>query len=437
MAITRTRLCRTSLLLGATILAGASLPAVAETTSKPVKASSSAHHKAAHKSAGKRMASTASTTSPAVASASAPVSTNARRNTLVSLSGPVPAGNESITVVGSALSTSNNTNANPVQIITSKQIAQTGVNNLGDFFARLPSVGSSATTNAVTNGGGGVSCTDLRNLGTNRVLVLIDGKRTTINGNSNCVDLNAIPLQQVAGVEILKDGGSELYGADAVSGVINIKMRHDVNTGNITMRGSISQYGDAPEGMLSAFKGWNFDHGKGNITLFGQYLTSTGVMQRNRAWANPVALTNPVSGQPTYGSSYSTNGVFYPDSGNGKGYTTHDNGQTVVPFTKADRYPFNRDSSLTNNYQDSSLSGDAHYDVNKHLTVYANVLYSHRTTNSFMAPEPMSGSIPPSTLPGAVVVPGDYPGNPFGEDTTVYRRMGEWGPAVMSAPQTR
>ncbi|RUT24100.1 hypothetical protein C0V97_18385, partial [Asaia sp. W19] len=91
MAITRTRLCRTSLLLGATILAGASLPAVAETTSKPVKASSSAHHKAAHKSAGKRMASTASTTSPAVASASAPVSTNARRNTLVSLSGPVPA----------------------------------------------------------------------------------------------------------------------------------------------------------------------------------------------------------------------------------------------------------------------------------------------------------------------------------------------------------
>ncbi|GBQ98236.1 TonB-dependent receptor domain-containing protein [Asaia lannensis] len=429
MAISRIRLRRASMLLGATVLAGVSVSARAETNA-------TIHHKPAHKSSAKRatqaqttqgrpaQARTA-TTGAAAAPAALVTPVTTRSRSLRSLSDAAPAGNESITVVGSALSTSNNTNANPVQIITAKQIAQTGVNNLSDFFSRLPSVGSSATTNAVTNGGGGVSCTDLRNLGTNRVLVLIDGKRTTINGNSNCVDLNSIPLQQVAGVEILKDGGSELYGADAVSGVINIKMRHDVNTGNITMRGSISQYGDAPEGMLSAFKGWNFDHGRGNITLFGQYLTSTGVMQRNRAWANPVALTNPVSGQPSYGSSYSTNGTFYP--GNDP-YTTHDNGQTVVPFTKSDRYPFNRDSSLTNNYQDSSLSGDTHYDVNKHLTVYANVLYSHRTTNSFMAPEPMSGSIPPSTLPSTVVVPGDYPGNPFGEDTTVYRRMGEWGP---------
>ncbi|WP_336762259.1 TonB-dependent receptor domain-containing protein [Asaia sp. VD9] len=425
MAITRTRLCRTSLLLGATILAGASLPAVAQTTSKPVKASSSAHHKAAHKSAGKRMASTASTTSPAVASASAPVSTNARRNTLVSLSGPLPAGNESITVVGSALSTSRNANANPVQIITAKQIAQTGVNNLGDYLMRLPSVGSSATTNAVTNGGGGVSCTDLRNLGTSRVLVLIDGKRTTVNGATNCVDMNSIPVQQIQSVEILRDGGSELYGADAVSGVINIKMRHDVNTGNVTVRGSISQYGDAPEGLISAFKGWNFDHGKGNITLFGQYLTSTGVMQRNRAWANPAAQNNPVSGSPTFGSGIASNGTFYPDSG-GK-YTSHDNGNTVVPFTNGDRYPFNRDQSLTNNYQDTSLSGDTHYDVNKHLTVYANVLYSHRTSNNFLAPVPVTGSIPPSSLPGAITVPGNYPGNPFGEDTTIYRRMTEFG----------
>ncbi|WP_336945405.1 TonB-dependent receptor domain-containing protein [Asaia sp. HN010] len=423
MAISRIRLRHASLLLGATILAGVSVTAQAATNT------TTTTHKATHKTTTKRSANTAAKTATAgttvgAVSTAAPV--HPRRTALQSLSGPTPAGNESITVVGSALSTANNTNANPVQIISSKQIAQTGVNNLGDFFMRLPSVGSGGTTNAVTNGGGGVSCVDLRNLGTNRVLVLIDGKRTTINGNSNCVDLNAIPLQQVASVEILRDGGSELYGADAVSGVINIKMRHDVNTGNITMRGSISQYGDAPEGMLSAFKGWNFDHGKGNITLFGQYLTSTGVMQRNRAWANPVALTNPVSGQPTYGSSIASTGAFYP-GGVGPSYTSHDNGQTVVKSKASDRYPFNRDSSLTNNYQDSSLSGDAHYDVNRHLTVYANVLYSHRTTNSFMAPEPMTGSIPPSALPSTVNVPANYPGNPFGEDTVVYRRMNEWG----------
>ncbi|GAB6854387.1 TonB-dependent receptor domain-containing protein [Asaia astilbis] len=420
MAISRMHVRRASLLLGATFLASATVSAhAASDVTTP--------HKAAHKAAVKHGTAKTSLTpiSPKATTVSTTAPVRARRGALQSVPGAAPAGNESITVVGSALSTSNNTNANPVQIVSAKQIAQTGVNNLADFFSRLPSVGSNAVSNAVTNGGGGVSCTDLRNLGTNRVLVLIDGKRTTINGNSNCVDLNAIPLQQVASVEILKDGGSELYGADAVSGVINIKMRHDVNTGNITMRGSISQYGDAPEGMLSAFKGWNFDHGRGNISLFGQYLTSTGVMQRNRSWANPVAQTNPTSGQPIYGSTISSNGFFQPDSGGS--FTSRDGGKTVVPFTSADRYPFNRDSSLTNNYQDSSLSGDAHYDVNKHLTVYANVLYSHRTTNSFLAPQPMTGAIPPSELPGSVIVPADYPGNPFGENTLVYRRMTEWG----------
>lgn len=422
MAISRIRLRHASLLLGATILAGVSVTAQATTNTTTTQ-------KAAHKTATKRSAHSATraavaSSSPAAVSAATPV--RMRRSALQSLSGPVPAGNESITVVGSALSTSNNTNANPVQIITAKQIAQTGVNNLGDYFMRLPSVGSSGTTNSVTNGGGGVSCVDLRNLGLSRVLVLVDGKRTTVNGAANCVDLNAIPIQQVASVEILKDGGSELYGADAVSGVINIKMRHDINTGNVTMRGSISQYGDAPEGMLSAFKGWNFDHGKGNITLFGQYLTSTGVMQRNRSWANPVAQTNPTNGEPVFGSGYPTSGRFYPDS-SASSFTSHDNGKTVVPFTASDRYAFNRDQSLTNNYQDSSLSGDTHYDVNKHLTLYANVLYSHRTTNSFLAPVPVTGSIPPSALPNSIYVPGDYPGNPFGEETQVYRRMSEFG----------
>ncbi|WP_243443961.1 TonB-dependent receptor plug domain-containing protein [Asaia prunellae] len=421
MAISRIRFRHASLLLGATILAGVSVTAQAATES------STALHKAPHKSASRHSTRAtpraAAATSGTVSSATPAV---ARRSAaLRNLSGPAPAGNESITVVGSALSTSNNTNANPVQIVTAKQISQTGVNNLGDFFMRLPSVGSSGVSNAVTNGGGGVSCVDLRNLGLSRVLVLVDGKRTTVNGASNCVDLNSIPIQQVASVEILKDGGSELYGADAVSGVINIKMRHDITTGNITMRGSISQYGDAPEGMLSAFKGWNFDHGKGNITLFGQYLTSTGVMQRNRAWANPAAQNNPVTGQPTFGSGNPTTGRFYNTAGDS--FTSHDNGKTFVPFASSDRYPFNRDQNLTNSYQDSSLSGDTHYDVNKHLTLYANVLYSHRTTNSFMAPVPVSGSIPPSSLPSSILVPADYPGNEFGEQMQVYRRMSEFG----------
>lgn len=126
---------------------------------------------------------------------------------------------------------------------------------------------------------------DLRNLGGNRVLVLVDGKRTTPNGNNDCIDLNTIPVQMVQSVEILKDGGSELYGADAVSGVINIKLRHDLNTGSVTIRGGITGHGDNRTGMISAMKGWNFDHDKGNLTLGGSYMTQGGIQQRNRSWS--------------------------------------------------------------------------------------------------------------------------------------------------------
>ncbi|WP_342627611.1 TonB-dependent receptor plug domain-containing protein [Nguyenibacter vanlangensis] len=133
------------------------------------------------------------------------------------------AGNaENVVVTGSFLRSSNNTTADPVQVITSRQIQQTSATNLGDYLSRLPSIGSSGTGNTQTNGGDGVSCTDLRNLGQNRVLILIDGKRTAINGQAACVDLNSIPLNEIASIEILKDGGSELYGADAVAGVVNI-----------------------------------------------------------------------------------------------------------------------------------------------------------------------------------------------------------------------
>lgn len=333
---------------------------------------------------------------------------------------------ESITVTGSMLGAGKNVDPNPVQEVTAAQIEKTGATNLSNFFTRLPSVGSSGLGNNNPNGGAGVSCTDLRNLGLTRVLVLIDGKRTTVNGNSNCVDLNSIPLDQVKSVEILKDGGSELYGADAVSGVINIKMRHDVGYGSIDIYGGISQYGDAPVGRLSAFKGWNFDHGKGNITLFGQYLTQSGIMARNRDWARNPQMNNPVSGTPSFGSSLTPNGQFQTADGNS--FTTTNGGQSFQPYTSKDNYNFNRLSSLTSSFQNASLSGDAHYDFNKHFSLYSNVLYSHRTSDSFLAPEPILGSIPPSLYASNVTVPADYPGNTFGQDVTAYKRIAEWGP---------
>lgn len=397
---------RNALLLGATVFSGAQGAALAQTTS-----------------------STSMTPTVAPSTTTRPITQTSRAKTnAAALTSSTPAqSQENIVVTGSALSTSNNTNANPVQIVTSQQIQQTGAATLSDFFQRLPSVGSSSLQNTDTNGGGGVSCTDIRNLGTNRVLVLIDGKRAALNSSSSCFDMNSIPVQQVASVEILKDGGSELYGADAVSGVINIKLRHDLDTGNITVRGGITGHGDQPEGILSAFKGFNFDHGRGNVTLFGQYLTQGGIRQKNRSWANnPQNGDDAISSNNGFGSGYSPSGRFDGlDTGNV--YTTNNNGGIVNGAPS--RYNFAPTQYLTNELQDSSLNGDAHYDVNQHLTLYSSVMYSHTTTMTQMGAEPVYGSVgqngPYAT---AITIPEDYPGNTTGEALQMSKRYTEWGP---------
>ncbi|EHH67860.1 TonB-dependent receptor domain-containing protein [Gluconobacter morbifer] len=430
---------RKELFLCASILAtGLAWNAAAQAQSTSQQDGSTAHHTSAKK---KRVSTHRTTTAAtpaatATSAAAVPASTTGTtyraaqpvRHTSGSALRSIDTGRaETVVVTGSALSTSNNTNANPVQIVTNKQIEQTGATTLSDFLQRLPSVGSSSQTNSQTNGTGGTACTDLRNLGTNRVLVLIDGKRAAINGESSCFDMNTINVHQVASVEILKDGGSELYGADAVSGVINIKLKHNLNDANITIRGGITDRGDGQTGMISGYKGWNFDHGKGNVTVAGSYMTQSGIMQRNRAWANPVQSNDPLSASDvTFGSSIPTAGRYFKDDGSSLvGNLTNSN--NLHNYSNADRYNYGQDQQLTNSLQDATLSFDAHYDINDHFTPYANFNYSHRNSSAYMAPMPAMGSIYPSTMPSAIEIPANAPYNSLGEEVQMYRRMGEWG----------
>ncbi|NHN84009.1 TonB-dependent receptor [Acetobacter musti] len=413
------------------LLSSGSASAATSTTSatQPSRHTGTKHkaHAAAHSTA---TAATAATTAPVSAGTSgtgaSAGSLAARRDNSALLRHYQTGGNEEVVVTGSMLRTARNTSPNPVQTITATQIQQTGVATLGDFLQRMPSIGSSGTTNNQTNGSGGSSCIDFRNMGQNRVLVLIDGKRTTMNGNNNCVDFNTIPTDMVSSIEMLKDGGSELYGADAVSGVINIKLKHNVTDGNVTAYGGITGQGDALTGKLSAHKGWNFDHDKGNITIFGSYMTQGGIMQKDRSWASPVAQNNPTSGTPTYGSFIATSGHYIGvDSGNE--YTGTQSG-ALTAWNNKYRYNYGQDQMLSNYLQNSTLSGDLHYEINEHFIPYANVLYSHRTSMAQMAAEPVSGAVPPSDMPAAIIIPTDDPYNTTGEDIQMYKRMNEFGP---------
>jgi iron complex outermembrane recepter protein len=159
---------------------------------------------------------------------------------------------DTLQVTGSRIKRTDFETAQPVVVVTRDDIERTGLTNIGDILQRLPAAGS-ALNRTFNNGGAGTTEIDLRNLGSNRVLVLVNGQRW-VNGtsfaNTSAVDLNTIPVSIIERVEVLKDGASAIYGSDAIAGVVNIITRKDV-TGIET--GAQFQAFDDGKGLIQSY----------------------------------------------------------------------------------------------------------------------------------------------------------------------------------------
>ncbi|HUB91163.1 MAG TPA: TonB-dependent receptor [Dyella sp.] len=138
---------------------------------------------------------------------------------------------QTITVTGSAIPRIDTETPSPVTVITAQQIARSGYTTISDVVRSISADNSGSIPNAFTNGfAAGSSGVALRGLTVNSTLVLIDGQRAASyalsdDGQRSFVDLNTIPLAAVERIEVLKDGASSLYGADAIAGVVNIILR--------------------------------------------------------------------------------------------------------------------------------------------------------------------------------------------------------------------
>ena len=131
-----------------------------------------------------------------------------------------------IEVTGSRIRRVDAENASPVVTIDRAAIEKTGKLTIGDLVQELPNIAGAATNPQVNNGGGtGASTIDLRGLGSQRTLVLINGRRVVHQGgNDGGADVNAIPASAVERIEVLTVGASSVYGSDAVAGVVNFIM---------------------------------------------------------------------------------------------------------------------------------------------------------------------------------------------------------------------
>lgn len=178
---------------------------------------------------------------------------------------------QAIIVTGSRIPSPTLTSPSPLQVITAESIQNAGATNIQQVLLENPAVGLPGQTR-VSNSGDtspGLSTVNLRNLGDNRTLVLIDGRRSVagIPGTST-VDLSMIPTPFVQRVDILTGGASAVYGSDAIAGVVNFIYKKHYQGFQANIQGGISKYHDDKSFTANAMFGSDFASGRGNIMMF-------------------------------------------------------------------------------------------------------------------------------------------------------------------------
>ncbi len=186
-----------------------------------------------------------------------------------------------VEVTGSRIRQVDLETAQPVQVMTQEQIQKTGLVTVGDILNNMTSAGSpdfSKGGSLVSNRENGGQYPNLRNLGANRLLTLVDGKRwsSSVNGYT---DISTIPSSMIDRIEILKDGASAIYGSDAIAGVVNIILKKSMEGGQLSVyTGANEKNGDGKNKDFSLAYGANND--KASV-MFGLSHTEQGAIMAN------------------------------------------------------------------------------------------------------------------------------------------------------------
>ncbi|WP_025587552.1 TonB-dependent receptor domain-containing protein [Sphingomonas sp. UNC305MFCol5.2] len=197
---------------------------------------------------------------------------------------------DEIVVTGSMLRQSDTATPSPVTVVTAETLDQRGLNTVQDAVQQLSSNNGPALTNSFTANGafaGGASAVSLRGLSTSSTLVLFDGLRAAYfpladDGSRNFVDLNTIPDDIVDRVEVLRDGASSSYGADAIAGVVNIITRREFRGVAGRVEAGIAETGIGANQRLTLTAGTgDLDTNGYNAYLSGFYLRSEAVYNKD------------------------------------------------------------------------------------------------------------------------------------------------------------
>lgn len=275
--------CTRGLLLGATVLAAIPTAYAQSATASSAPVTHHARRHAHHAAAQARPTVAAPAT--AAGTAAPPASGNAARNAAVVSQGagnasmPAPKA-ESVVVTGTLFRDPNLVSASPITRLTSTQLQQRGIKTVTDALQLLSSNGAGNLTNAFSANGAfaaGASAPSLRGLGTSSTLVMMDGMRLSYypladDGTRDFVDTNWMPASIMDRIDVQEDGGSAIYGADAVAGVVNMITRQQIKGFEGNAEGGLAQGGYGGHTRLYATYGiGDLDHDGYNFYVNSEY----------------------------------------------------------------------------------------------------------------------------------------------------------------------
>ena len=328
-----------------------------------------------------------------------------------------------VVVTGSRIRRVDLETASPVYTLDRSSIDASGVQTMGDLLQQVPSVAGAATNPQVNNGGGdGASNIELRGLSPARTLVLVNGRRVGALGyTSSAVDINAIPVNMIERVEVLKEGAGAIYGSDAIAGVVNFITRKDYDGADVSVEYGQTDRNDGAHESVNV--SWGAVSDKASIMLGLNWNKQEKISAGDREFSRTALYLYNGSVQPG-GSSRTPTGRINPDPallaqfGNcDSGSVTRIDGAAGTSLADfrcfedpADRYNFQPLNLNLTPQERGSIFTQANYKIADWAEAYAELLYNHTHSKWQIA------ELPFDARNDDVVVSAQNIYNPFGID---------------------
>jgi iron complex outermembrane receptor protein len=325
---------------------------------------------------------------------------------------------ETIEVVGSRIKRTDVETSQPVFVLERQDLQRTGLTSIGDILQHIATNGATLNT-TFNNGGTGETRINLRDLGSQRTLVLVNGRRwvtgASLAGVGGSVDLNTIPVSIVERVEVLKDGASSIYGSDAIAGVVNITTRQTYDGAEASGYLGENEEGDGRIESYDFTIGANSE--KANVVVNLSYVKQEPIFAGDREISATPTANIPGNNSNVNASSSTPFGRFFIDGVPGS-LTFDPTTGGYKPYNgNVDGFNFAPDNYLQTPQERTALYVQARYNLTDSITFRTEALYNQRRSALQLAASPL-------TLGAAFGIPiAIEPGQEFNPFTGVLNRV--------------